>query len=150
MAETIDHGTLQQLAQAGAVTGAHIVGHSGGWSLRVRYGSTEQPLAAQRSRQMRVFRKFETLVAYLKSLGIAHFDVDAAGYDPQPVAAARRPDRADALKRAHEAAAYDAWFRAQVQASLDDPRPSVAHEEVEAQFAAQRAALRQRLAQGQA
>ncbi|MHC8369698.1 antitoxin PaaA2 family protein [Pseudomonas sp. MDT1-85] len=27
-------------------------------------------------------------------------------------------------------AAYDAWFRAQVQASLDDPRPSIPDEEV--------------------
>ena len=26
--------------------------------------------------------------------------------------------------------AYDAWFRAKVQASIDDPRPSVAHDQV--------------------
>ena len=28
-----------------------------------------------------------------------------------------------------EAAAYDAWFRAKVEASLADPRPTVSHEE---------------------
>lgn len=56
-----------------------------------------------------------------------------------------RPDRAEALKRAHEAAAYDAWFREQVQASIDDPRPDIPHDAVEAKFAAKREALRKRL-----
>lgn len=27
-------------------------------------------------------------------------------------------------------ASYDRWFRAEVQASLDDPRPSIPHEQV--------------------
>jgi len=36
-------------------------------------------------------------------------------------------------------AAYDAWFRAKVQEALDDPRPSVPHEDVEAHFARRRA-----------
>lgn len=29
-----------------------------------------------------------------------------------------------------QAASYDRWFRAKVQASLDDPRPSIAHDQV--------------------
>jgi hypothetical protein len=29
-----------------------------------------------------------------------------------------------------QAASYDRWFRARVQASLDDPRPSIPHDEV--------------------
>jgi hypothetical protein len=142
-AETIDHGTLSRLAEAGAVRGAHIVGQSGGWTVRVKYGTTERPLAAQRSRQVRLFRRFETLVSYLKGVGIARFDVDAAGYDPETPTAIRRPDRTEALKRAHEALAYDAWFREQVQASIDDPRPSVPDDEARARFAARKAALRQ-------
>ncbi|MBS9435035.1 hypothetical protein [Photorhabdus hainanensis] len=52
-----------------------------------------------------------------------------------------RPDRVEALKRAHEAALYDAWFRKQVQAAIDDPHPCVPHEEVKARFAAKKAAL---------
>lgn len=35
---------------------------------------------------------------------------------------------------------YDAWFRARVREALDDTRPDVAHEDVEAEFAARRAA----------
>lgn len=142
-AETIDHGTLSRLVEAGAVKGAHIVGQSGGWAVMVKYGMVERPLATQRSRQVRLFRKFDTLVAYLKDIGIARFDVDAANYAPDTPTAIRRPDRAEALKRTHEAAAYDSWFREQVQASIDDPRPNVSDDEARAQFAARKAALRQ-------
>ena len=42
--------------------------------------------------------------------------------------------------RAQQAAAHDAWFRKQVQASIDDPRPSVDDELVLQQFAAKRRA----------
>jgi DNA-damage-inducible protein J len=37
-------------------------------------------------------------------------------------------------------AAHDAWFRAKVQEALDDPRPTIPHEQVEAHFAKRRAA----------
>lgn len=144
-AETIDHGTLSALVEAGAVKNAHIVGQSGGWAVLVKYGATEHPLTTQRSRQMRLFRKFETLVAYLKEIGIAQFNVDAANYDPATASTNRRPDRTEALKRAHEAAAYDTWFREQVQASIDDPRPSLSDEEVRARFASRKTALQQPL-----
>ena len=33
-----------------------------------------------------------------------------------------------------EAEAYDAWFRAKVEASLADPRPGTAHDEVMAEM----------------
>lgn len=35
-----------------------------------------------------------------------------------------------------QAASYDRWFRAKVQASLADPRPSIPHDEVMARMAA--------------
>ena len=44
---------------------------------------------------------------------------------------------------------HDRWFRAQVQKALDDPRPTVPHEEVELYFAENRAAA-QRKASGTA
>lgn len=37
---------------------------------------------------------------------------------------------------AEEAAAYDRWFRAQVQHAIDDPRPSIPHGLVMAQMRA--------------
>ena len=33
-----------------------------------------------------------------------------------------------------QAASHDLWFRAQVRASLDDPRPSIPHDEVMAEM----------------
>jgi DNA-damage-inducible protein J len=36
--------------------------------------------------------------------------------------------------------AHDRWFRAKVREALDDPRPAVAHEDVDAHFAKRRAA----------
>ena len=68
----------------------------------------ERSLAAQYSRNVRLFRRFETLVSYLKDISIARVDVDSSNYTPDAINTARIPDRAEALKRAHEAAAYDA------------------------------------------
>jgi hypothetical protein len=45
------------------------------------------------------------------------------------------------MKRAHEAAAHDAWFRDQVQASIDDPRPSLSNDQARTHMAARRQAL---------
>ena len=39
-----------------------------------------------------------------------------------------------------DGAANDAWFRAKVQEALDDLRPAIPHEKVEAHFARRRAA----------
>jgi len=38
------------------------------------------------------------------------------------------------------AAEHDAWFRAKVREALDDPRPAIPQEQVEAHFAERRAA----------
>jgi hypothetical protein len=35
-----------------------------------------------------------------------------------------------------QAASYDRWFRAEVQKSLDDPRPNIPHEQVKAEIEA--------------
>ncbi|CAD5202182.1 antitoxin [Pseudomonas sp. FEN] len=43
-----------------------------------------------------------------------------------------------------QAASYDRWFRAKVQASLDDSRPNVPHDEVMAEMRALIASKRNR------
>lgn len=129
--QTIDHTTLSRLAEAGSVRSAHIIGQTGGWGVLVKYGMSERALAAQRSQQVRVFRKFETLVTYLKGIGIARFEVDAVNYDAASLKLTRtRPDSAEAMTKAHEAAAYDKWFKAQVQEALDDTSPTIPHDVV--------------------
>lgn len=143
--QTIDHGTLTQLSENGSISSAHIVAKPGGWSIEIQHGSEEYSLAAQRSGQVRLFKRLETLVIYLQGVGINHFDVDASGYDPLQMKTYARPDRAEAMKQAHEAAAYEEWFKRQVQISIDDPRPSVSDEDARRIFAAKRDALRQRV-----
>jgi hypothetical protein len=143
--ETIDQKTLSQLVEAGAVRAARVVAHGSGWTIAARYGLTERFLAAKRG-DVRVFRKLETLVGFLREMGINRFEVDAAGYDPDSIERPTRPDRSAALKEAHEAAAYDKWARAQVQESLDDPRPNVSHTQVQKDMATRKAALRKRIA----
>ncbi|MGV8894661.1 MAG: hypothetical protein ACOH2K_17320 [Burkholderiaceae bacterium] len=134
--ETIDHTTLTKLAEAGVVRSAHVVGQEGGWGILVKYGITECALAAQRSQQVRIFRKLETLVDYLKGIGISRFDVDAVHYDRHSATAHKRPDRAAAMKAAHEAAAYTKWLKAEVQEAIDDTSPTVPHDEAMRQIRA--------------
>ena len=78
--ETITHPTLVQLVAAGAVRVVIAVGQPGGWTLLVRYGLAERALAAQRSKQLRVFRKLDTLVIYLQQIGVSRFEVDASSF----------------------------------------------------------------------
>ena len=104
-----------------------------------KQGRSDEPFAVAARKRL------ETLVAYLRELGIEHFDVDTSDYDPLQIRTYTRPDRADAMKLAHEAAAYEEWVKKQVQISIDDPRPSVSDEEARRIFAAKREALRQRV-----
>lgn len=97
--ETIDHTTLTRLVEAGVVRGVDVIGHLGGWSIMVKYGMTERMLAARRG-TVRSFRKFESLVAYLRPLGIVQMHVNAADRDPDAVASQRaRPDASARMRR---------------------------------------------------
>ena len=40
------------------------------------------------------------------------------------------------MRNAHRAAAYTQWLAAEIQAAMDDPRPSIPHDEVMARMKA--------------
>lgn len=150
--DTIDHNTLARLVEAGAVRGADVIGQPGGWGVVIKYGMTERALAARRG-AVRIFKKFETLVGYLKGIGIAEYRVNAANFDPVALKGnAVRPDASARMKRAHEAATYDQWFREQVEEGIkeaDDPNTVwVPHEVAKKDMAKQRKALKARIAAG--
>ncbi|MBC7858819.1 MAG: hypothetical protein H7Z39_08565 [Burkholderiaceae bacterium] len=129
-AETIDHVTLERLVEAGAVRGAEVIGHPGGWGVIIKYGMTERALAARRG-AVRTFRKFETLVGYLKDVGIFDYHVNAANFDPAAMKTTRvRPDASERMRSAFEAKAQTDWMREKVAKSLADPRPNIPHEQV--------------------
>ena len=143
-AETIDHATLEHLAGAGAIRGASVVGQPGGWGVLIQYGNTERALAVKRGRgEVRIFKKFDTLASYLKDFGIEQFRTDTRQFDPS-VTIVKRADTSERMKRAHEAVAHDAWFRAQVEQGIqeaDDPNTQwVSNETVKATSAKRRAA----------
>lgn len=97
--ETIDHATLARLVEAGVVRGVDVIAHLGGWSIMVKFGMTERMLAAKRG-TIRSFRKFETLVAYLRPLGIVQMHVNAANLDPATFKSSRvRPDASERMRR---------------------------------------------------
>jgi hypothetical protein len=147
--DTIDHVTLSRLVEANAVSGASIIGQPGGWGIVIKYGMTERALAAKRG-SIRIFRKFETLVSYLKAIGVVKYQVDATGFDPAALKSTRRSEVASArMTAAHDAAAYDKWFCEQVdqaQIEADDPNTQwIPHEVVKAEMAAQRKLLQARI-----
>jgi hypothetical protein len=146
--DTIDHKTIARLVEAHAVRGTCVVGQPGGWGGIVQYGTIKRPLAATRSREVRMFKKLDTLVGYLKEIGIHRFEVNAVDFDPQSVATYTRPDASAALKRAHAAAAHDQWFREQAAQAIEEPEdPStqwVSNEAAKAESAQRRAAWRLR------
>lgn len=117
--EFIDGKTVKNLAEAHAIKGAVVVGQPGGWSVLVRYGAVERAVAAQRSQQPRLWRNLNTAVSFVREeLRMPRFEIDTVDYDPDAIER-KRPDQAERLRQQQEAAAYDAWFRAQVQEALD-------------------------------
>lgn len=95
--KTIDHATLEKLVDAGVVRGVDVIGHAGGWAVVVKYGMTERALAARRG-DVRRFGRFETLVAYLRGMGISQCHVNAADFDPDEKLRVR-PDSAERMRK---------------------------------------------------
>jgi hypothetical protein len=75
--------------------------------------------------------------------------LDATNYSVISIAGKSRGDTAARMRHAHDAAAHDKWFRAQVEIGIqeaDDPNtPWVSHEEAKASWAKKRAELVKRI-----
>ena len=147
--EIIDTAVAKQLIQAHAVRSASIVGQPGGWSVVLRLEVSEKRLAAQRSKHVRIWRSLDRCVAFMRSeLGVAQFErLDASLYAAEGPVRKTRADAANRMKRAHEAAAYDEWFRAQVGEGLRDLDGGnvVGEAKHEAHWAKRRAALKKHI-----
>ena len=153
---TIDTAMAKRLVEAAAIRGASIIGQPGGWSVVLKLGMQDKALGIQRSDKPRMWRSLDRCVEYLRTeLKIARVELlDASNHSDVPLVGKSRKDAADRLRKAHEAAAHDRWFREQVDVGLaeaDDPAAEwVANEEANASWAKKRAALLQRLKGGAA
>lgn len=145
---TIDTAMAKRMVEASAIRGAAIIGQSGGWSVMLKLGTQEKPLGTQRTDEPRLWRSLDRCMNYLRTeLHLTRFDLlDATLYDSAAASPRARLDAAERMKQAHAAAAYDKWFREQVQEGLDDVRPTIAHDDVEHTMKAKRDALRAQMA----
>jgi len=117
--EIIDGKAVKSLVDAHAIRGAIILGQPGGFAVLVKYGTNERAIAAQRSRNMRIWRNLNTAAAYVRDeLGVPRFEIDMVDHDPAALER-KRPDTAKRQRQMHQAAEHDAWFRAEVQKTLE-------------------------------
>ena len=138
--------TLEQLratVSAGGVVGVTLKGRGGGFFLEITTRSGHDAILSKaRSTEPRRFGNPTSALVVLRDLGIAVAQLDATDWSPdQKDMSQSRQDRAQAMREAHEAAAYTRWVAAELQASIDDPRLSIPHEQVMAEMDADLATL---------
>jgi hypothetical protein len=127
--------TLEQLratASAGGVVGVTLKGEGSGFFMEIATRSGQDAfLVKARSTEPRRFGSANSALTVLRGIGIAVAQIDATNWDPdQKKVTQNRDNRAQAMRQAHEAAAYNQWLAAEIQEAIDDPRPSVPHNEV--------------------
>ena len=144
MPELISPNTLKELVDANAVCSAEVFGEKGGYVVLIKYAMAERFVAARDNTgriKRRTFASLDSVDNFLrKTLHIVNYHVASANFEPPP-RQARYDRNAERMKQVHQSAAYDKWFRAQVQEALDDQRAAIPHEDVKKEFAALRAKL---------
>lgn len=138
--------TLEQLratASAGGVVGVTLKGQGSGFFMEIATRSGQDAfLVKARSTEPRRFGSPNSALIVLRDIGIAVAQIDATNWNPdQKEVTQSRESRAQAMREAHEAAAYNNWLASEIQASIDDRRPNLKHDEVIAEMDADIAAL---------
>ena len=138
--------TLEQLratARAGGVTGVTLKGQGGGFFVEIATRSGQDALLVKaRSTEPRRFGNLTSALIVLRDVGIAVAQLDATNWNPDQKDMTRsRQNRAEAMRGAHEAVAYNNWLAGEIQTSIADPRPNLSHDEVMAEMDADTATL---------
>jgi hypothetical protein len=140
--QTLSLDQLRAATQAGGITSVTLRAEGGAFVVAVATRTGDDGLlVTTRTKQPRRFADLRKAMLLLREMGIASVQVDATLWNPdEAMAGTPRPDRSVAMKRAHEAAAHDRWFRSQVEEALreaDDPATaSIPHEQVMAELKA--------------
>ncbi|WP_397452738.1 hypothetical protein [Pseudomonas sp. NA-150] len=131
--------TIEQLraaSNAGGVAGVTLKALGSAFLIQIAtLSGSEAILTKARSSEPRRFGSPLAAMNVLKEIGISVGRFDASEYDP----VAKGQDsgnrgRSDAMREAHEAAAYTKWLAAEIQESIADPRPDISHDDVMAQM----------------
>lgn len=138
--------TIEQLRAAnevGGVVGITLKGQGGAFLVQVatRSGAVAV-LAKARSCEPRRFGNPVSALNVLRDIGITSGQFDIGEWDPaeKPESIGNR-GRAEAMRKAHQAAAYSEWLAGELQEATRDSSPSVSHDEVMAEMDAQVAGL---------
>jgi hypothetical protein len=140
--QTLSLDQLRAATRAGGITSVTLKADGGTFIVAVATRNADDGLlVTTRTKQARRFTDLRKALLLLREIGITSVQVDATHWNPgEAVAGTPRPDRSEALKRAHQAAAHDGWFRAQVEQALreaDDPATvGIPHEQVMAEMKA--------------
>lgn len=131
--------TLEQLratASAGGVTGVTLKGQGGGFFVEIATRSGQDAcLVKARTTEPRRFGNPTSALIVLRDLGLTVAQLDATNWNPDQKDMTRsRQSRAEAMRGAHEAAAYNQRLATDIQEAIDDPRPSVPHDDVMARM----------------
>jgi hypothetical protein len=132
--KTLDLSQATAAAQAGGVLCAILKAEGRAFyvELETRMAGTAV-LVTSNNRRPRAFRNPIKALEVIRELGLqtGRFSLEAWRPDEVEFERSSRPDRAEAMKATHaSAAAYDKWLREQVQEPIDDPRPTIAHEDL--------------------
>ncbi|HXE22880.1 MAG TPA: hypothetical protein VN617_11190 [Rhodoferax sp.] len=138
--------TLEQLrvaSRTGGVSGVTLKGQGGAFLVQIGTSSgAEAVLAKARSSEPRRFGNPMAALSLLRDLGITVGQFDARDWNPaEKVVNSREDARAQVMREAHQAAAYAKWLAAEIQDSIDDPRPSMSDADVMVGMDAEIAAL---------
>ncbi|SFL77686.1 hypothetical protein [Methylobacterium pseudosasicola] len=125
--------TIEQLRAtnvAGGVAGVTLKGEGGTFLVEIATRSgTAAVLAKARSTEPRRFGNPLAALNVLRGVGITIGRFDASDWDPSETSQAPgNRGRAEAMRKAHRAAADADWLAAEIQDSLDDPRPNLSHD----------------------
>ncbi|MFA7243147.1 MAG: hypothetical protein WC091_23820 [Sulfuricellaceae bacterium] len=144
---TIDQA--RSAAVSGGVLSANLrpVGSMFALEFETRNGTAM--LIATVSKQVRKFSNPIKAFEIVRDMGLEGGHYSVAQWKPEERELDRpaRPEKSAMLKATHEAAAYDKWFRAQVEEAIQEADDSktqwVSNEDAKKHFAAKREALRQ-------
>ncbi|MFT3803535.1 MAG: hypothetical protein QM766_20270 [Burkholderiaceae bacterium] len=131
--------TIEQLraaSAAGGVEGVTLLGKGGAFLVQIATRSGESVvLSKARSAEPRRFGSLSVAINVLRDVGITGGAFDASEWDPSAKdPAGERRGRAEAMREAHRAAAFAKKLALEIQEAIDDPRPSIPHEEVMARI----------------
>lgn len=138
--------TIEQMraaADAGGVASVTLKGLGGAFLVEIATRSgTVALLAKARSNEPRRFGNPLAALNVLRDVGITVGQFDATEWNPaEKDQTPGNRGRSEAMRVAHQAAAYNAWLAAEVQDAIDDPRANLSHEDVMAEMDADITAL---------